>query len=37
MQLPSAIFDLFGSLYLNQREGAESILADVQPCNDFLP
>lgn len=37
MQLPSVIFDLFGSVCLNQREGAESNLADVQPYNDFLP
>lgn len=37
MQLPSVIFDLFGSVCLNQREGAESILTDVQPYNDFLP
>lgn len=37
MQLPSVIFDLFGSVCLNQREGTESILTDVQPYNDFLP
>lgn len=37
MQLPSVIFDLFGSVCLNQREGAESNLTDVKPYNDFLP
>lgn len=36
MQLPSVIFDLFGSVCLNQREGAETILTDVKPYNDFL-